>query len=75
MKIYKLDHGHSSDGQQGFSYYSSMSKATKAIRGILNDREDGDHNIPPSIEPIEVIQTMTGIIAALNRHGAHNDNG
>ena len=73
MRLYKNSYYNHEEGSQGYSFHSSKAKA-KAAAAEFNRREK--YNECDFIaEPIDVEPTRAGILAALNRHASHNDNG
>lgn len=71
MKIYKATYRHQ-EASEGFYFASSLQKAkTNALNGEGNNIT----HCEKEIQVIEVIPNKKGIIAALNFHASHNDNG
>ena len=67
MKLYKVSVRTKEWEHQGYSYHASKAAAQKVIR------DAPDHEC--ELEVIQVGRTKSEIIKALNRHGAHPDNG
>lgn len=71
MKIYKVTYRYQ-EASEGFYYTSSLKDAK------TNDRNPDNHDVTDfekKIEIINVTPSKKGIIAALNSHSSHNDNG
>ena len=80
MKIYKVTyHGEPGDpdAHSGFTYHCNHSEAWKSAReGSRSYKLDGKIVCRSAkVEPIDVEPTKDGIVAALNLHGGHPDNG
>jgi hypothetical protein len=69
VKLYKVSYRTKDGEHAGFSYHTSMEEAGKAARG----GRAADHST--EINSIDVVQTKVGIVAALNFHASHPDNG
>lgn len=74
MKIYKVDKRSHQESSQGFTYHSSKAEANKSMAEFKRI-SGSDFNPDSEIEEIEIEISGKGIIAALNAHGSHNDNG
>ena len=76
MKFYRLHLSAGSDGSAGYEFFTSMSKAQKAMRAHIKDNElDEDDAANVEVEEIEIKPNKRGILAALNRYATHPDNG
>ena len=77
MKLYKVTLYNSETSSDGFAYFASAKEARACVReyrtGFL-PQDDVDTS-GCKIERIRVDLTRKGILAALNRHASHNDNG
>lgn len=78
MKIYRNSYQSHQESSCGFSFHSSAKEARKEMAKFKkNSQSKGfdDFNPDSSTEPIDIIPTKKGIIAALNAYASHNDNG
>lgn len=69
MKIYRNSYRGKDDGEhKGYDYFASEREAAHAARDMADEFET-------ETDSFDVPKTKNGIIAALNRHGGHPDNG
>lgn len=72
MRIYKLRIAEEHGNSMGYEFFPSKHAAEKAKRAWLSESPE-DRTATVSL--VEITPTKTGIIAALNRHASHPDNG
>lgn len=68
MKVYKVHLGYDHDAHRGYSYHTSKSEADKDIR----ENKEFDAALH---DTFELRLGKVEVLAALNQHGAHRDNG
>lgn len=76
MRIYQNDLRGNGLESKGFTYHASRRAArAEAARIIRHTKEDPEPVVAVETNRLNVKPTRAGIIQALNRYGAHNDNG
>ena len=74
MKFYKLHLRADAGVSFGFNYFTSRHEAERTARDwMAESKEPGDCDA--NVVEIEVTPTKLGILAALNQHARHPDNG
>lgn len=76
MRFYKVEYLGENVQSLGCSWHTSRREAERAAKESIGA---GDHDEPitekPEIEVVEIKPTKAGILAALNTHAVHPDNG
>lgn len=73
MRIYKVHYVTHSDNSEGFSFHANAKDASDRLKKF--EKEKGEDYIDEDIEIIDIAPTKKAIIALLNEHGSHPDNG
>ena len=75
MKFYRLSKWETSEGSQGYEFFTSKHAAQRARLAWCKENEEPvDDNIN-GLDILEIAPTKQGILAALNRWASHPDNG
>lgn len=74
MRFYCLHHSYDNGASAGYEYFGVKSLAEKAQRQWMRDHP-GEEIASNEITIIEIAPSRTGILAALNKHADHPDNG
>jgi hypothetical protein len=69
MRFYKITLSDHSGESAGYDYAGSKLEVRQILSALAADTYKWE------VTPIEVEPTKKGILAALKRHGSHNDNG